>query len=266
MKTASRIVGTAAFRQGYFAQDSPVYGAERRGAPMVAFTRFDSKPILERGVVSSPDVLVIADASLLDDAQVRALDGAGSATQILINSPNTNDFTSLALNHTGSTAALGVALGSAAAKLAGIEKQFVEQAVREELAELGLDPALLEKNVQLAIESFTVAAVCDRRQSIAWDTVGGQLKLVTPTYAGPWAGTPSVCSPPNTPLRKTGNWRVTRPVIDLERCTHCWICFVNCPDGGIALTADDAPQIDYGICKGCLICVEECPIHAIAKC
>src|SRR5438034_10674614 len=79
MKTASRIVGTAAFRQGYFAQDSPVYGAERRGAPMVAFTRFDSKPILERGVVSSPDVLVIADASLLDDAQVRALDGAGSA-------------------------------------------------------------------------------------------------------------------------------------------------------------------------------------------
>jgi hypothetical protein len=46
---------------------------------------------------------------------------------------------------------LGVALGSAAAKLTRIEKEFVEQAVREELAELGLDPARLEKNVQLAI-------------------------------------------------------------------------------------------------------------------
>jgi pyruvate ferredoxin oxidoreductase gamma subunit len=57
MKTASRIVGTAAFRQGFYAQDSPVYGAERRGAPMIAFTRFDSSPILERGVVQSPDLI-----------------------------------------------------------------------------------------------------------------------------------------------------------------------------------------------------------------
>ena len=31
MKTASRILGTAAFRSG-LRQDSPVYGAERRGA------------------------------------------------------------------------------------------------------------------------------------------------------------------------------------------------------------------------------------------
>lgn len=35
-KTASRIVGTAAFLQGYTAQDSPIYGAERRGAPVAA--------------------------------------------------------------------------------------------------------------------------------------------------------------------------------------------------------------------------------------
>ena len=39
MKTASRILGSAAFQAGYVVQDSPVYGAERRGAPMAAFTR-----------------------------------------------------------------------------------------------------------------------------------------------------------------------------------------------------------------------------------
>jgi 2-oxoacid:acceptor oxidoreductase delta subunit (pyruvate/2-ketoisovalerate family) len=55
-----------------------------------------------------------------------------------------------------------------------------------------------------------------------------------------------------------------RPVIDLERCTHCWICFVHCPDGAIALAAGDEPQVDYGVCKGCLICAEECPIDAIS--
>ena len=35
-KTASRIVGMAAFLEGDVAQDSPVYGAERRGAPVAA--------------------------------------------------------------------------------------------------------------------------------------------------------------------------------------------------------------------------------------
>jgi pyruvate ferredoxin oxidoreductase gamma subunit len=68
---------------------------------------------------------------------------------------------------------------------------------------------------------------------------------------------------PNTPLRKTGDWRVMRPVIDLSRCTRCWICFVNCPDGAIALTAENVPQIDYSVCKGCMLCAEECPIHVI---
>ena len=33
-KTASRILGTAAFLEGFVAQDSPIYGAERRGAPL----------------------------------------------------------------------------------------------------------------------------------------------------------------------------------------------------------------------------------------
>jgi pyruvate ferredoxin oxidoreductase gamma subunit len=67
MKTASRIVGTAAFLQGYYAQDSPVYGAERRGAPMIAFTRFDSAPVHERGMVSFPDLVVTANFSLAPD-------------------------------------------------------------------------------------------------------------------------------------------------------------------------------------------------------
>src|SRR6516225_6940326 len=85
MKTASRIVGTAAFREGYFAQDSPVYGAERRGAPMIAFTRFDSQSILERGAVTMPDLIVIADASLLDDPLVRPLQGLLPNGIVLLN-------------------------------------------------------------------------------------------------------------------------------------------------------------------------------------
>ena len=52
VKMASRILGTAAFLAGRHVQDSPVYGAERRGAAVTAFTRIDDEPILERGVAA----------------------------------------------------------------------------------------------------------------------------------------------------------------------------------------------------------------------
>lgn len=39
MKTASRILGTAFFIEGFEVQDAPLYGAERRGAPICAYVR-----------------------------------------------------------------------------------------------------------------------------------------------------------------------------------------------------------------------------------
>lgn len=273
MKTASRIVGTAAFRQGYDAQDSPVYGAERRGAPMIAFTRFDVGPVLERGMVTAPDLVGIADASLIDDPLVRPLQGLSPTGLVLLNSTSApelseavvGDFTGLALSHVGSTSALSVALGSAAAKLANLELRFVEEAVIRELAQLKLDDARLEKNLNLARTCFSAvsAPVNFRRSDLKQSSL--EVRVVMPAYDGPWAGTASVAAAPNTLLRKTGDWRVMRPVIDLDHCTHCWICFVNCPDGAITLNTAGAPQIDYGVCKGCLICAEECPIDAIGS-
>jgi pyruvate ferredoxin oxidoreductase gamma subunit len=274
MKTASRIAGTAAFRQGYYAQDSPIYGAERRGAPMMAFTRFDGRPILERGVIATPDLVVIADPSLLTDPLVRPLRGLVRNGTVLINSTGSHDsiqatvvirdFTGLALSHTSSTAALSVALGSAAARLAGIDWRFIEHAVREELRDLNLDTSGLERNVDLARASFSETSQPDIiNLSPDSGMSNADMYVVTPSYEGPWAGTASVASSANTPQRKTGDWRVMRPVIDTERCTHCWICYVHCPDGAITLDAAEAPHIDYGVCKGCLICAEQCPIDAI---
>jgi pyruvate ferredoxin oxidoreductase gamma subunit len=281
MKTASRVVGTAAFRQGFYAQDSPVYGAERRGAPMVAFTRFDEQPILERGFVTNPNFVVIADESLLADPLVRPMQGLLPSGTVLMNSrraaaelrsrytiPNaiaSADFTSLALRHAGSVVALSVALGAAAAKLAGMESLFVETAVREELEALSLDPKRVDRNLDLARASCDAVIATNPPGILSSESadVEGSVQLVTPVYRGGWAGTASVAAAPNTPLRRTGDWRVSRPIIDLGRCTHCWICFVNCPDGAIALTGNDVPDIDYDVCKGCMLCVEECPVDAI---
>ena len=85
IKTASRILGTAAFLQGYEAQDSPLYGAERRGAPIVAFTRIAEMPILMRGMITEPDIVIIADETLITDGPGSPLDGIDSKTLVFVN-------------------------------------------------------------------------------------------------------------------------------------------------------------------------------------
>src|SRR3989338_7622960 len=85
MKTASRIVGTAAFLDGLYVQDFPLYGAERRGAPIAAFTRISKEPILERGVIAEPDILIIMDETLLDDPMAMPLTGLKKGGVIFLN-------------------------------------------------------------------------------------------------------------------------------------------------------------------------------------
>ncbi len=63
---------------------------------------------------------------------------------------------------------------------------------------------------------------------------------------------------------KTGLWRVMRPVINLDACTRCFICWKYCPDVAIEITEEGFPRIKYEYCKGCGICAEECPSSCIS--
>ena len=63
---------------------------------------------------------------------------------------------------------------------------------------------------------------------------------------------------------KTGAWRAFRPVIDMEKCIHCMICWVYCPDCCIMVNDSKVEGVDYEHCKGCGICARECPKKAIA--
>ena len=64
---------------------------------------------------------------------------------------------------------------------------------------------------------------------------------------------------------KTGNWRVYRPVIDLENCIKCYFCYMYCPEGVISVIEDSGfVQTDYDYCKGCGMCAANCPKKCIA--
>jgi pyruvate ferredoxin oxidoreductase delta subunit len=62
---------------------------------------------------------------------------------------------------------------------------------------------------------------------------------------------------------KTASWRTQRPVIRLEACTKCNVCWKFCPDVAIEINADGYPVVRLDYCKGCGICAEECKPRAI---
>ena len=280
MKTASRIVGTAALLDGFVAQDSPVYGAERRGAPMSAYTRVSREPIYERGVIPNPDLVVVADETLLDDPAVKPLLGLPPEGVLLIASAHpaeevsehtghrgpivARDFLELALEHLGSAAGISTALAAVACAMIGLSRSATVEALRKELPAVGLDTGAVEASIRLAgLVGSGFSRIDLERPSRS--SLRAASPVVSVDYSPPEVGTPSITAPPNTPLRRTGNWRVFKPIIDLEKCTQCWICFVRCPEGAIELDAEENPHVDYDVCKGCLICVEECPTRAISK-
>jgi len=276
-KTASRIVGTAAFLEGFVAQDSPVYGAERRGAPVAAYTRIDAGPIRERGLIVRPDLVVIADASLIRDPAARVTDGVDGETVVFINSPldpdrlraetglsgrlTLLDLTDIALQQFGTRGAVSSLLGAVAGRLAGLSRASVSEAIVRELTELGLAPSVIEQNRTVALRCYDAVLVHSLTAQVP--PPAASVLLHAPIYEPPIRGTASITAGPNSAIRSMAGWRTFRPVLRPDLCNGCWLCFANCPEGAIAIKPDGKPAIYYPHCKGCLDCVEVCPTHAL---
>ena len=62
---------------------------------------------------------------------------------------------------------------------------------------------------------------------------------------------------------RTGTWRLYKPVIKIEICTKCGMCWLHCPDDVITWKPREYPEIDYTYCKGCGVCESVCPVDAI---
>ncbi len=85
MVVASILLAKAFFSAGYYVQTFPVFGVERRGAPVEAYLRLDKKKILLRCNVYTPNHAVVQDVKLLDSVDVTA--GLKSGGWILVNAP-----------------------------------------------------------------------------------------------------------------------------------------------------------------------------------
>jgi pyruvate ferredoxin oxidoreductase gamma subunit len=281
MKTASRVLGSAFFREGYEVQDAPRYGAERRGAPIFAYVRAAREPIKERGNITDPDLVIVADDTLIGIPAAGVLEGVSARTVLLINSIVAAEEWRTRLNFSGMVLTLAAAAevtdraelpfigamcaGATARLVSVIRKASLEAALREELA--GLGEAVVRKNLDAAEAAFEAMAAHAGSVTEAPEKAAGELAApdwITLPFESAALSAPDIYGGATSMQVRTGLWRTMRPVIHHDRCSRCvWVCSTFCPDSAISADAEGRPQIDYDHCKGCLVCVAVCPPHAI---
>lgn len=120
-KTASNILALALLRSGKSVQSFPEYGPERRGAPLRAYTRFGSERVRRHDAVDEPDLVVVLDASLLDEPAVH--EGVTETTRLLV--VPTGEFASAQTNI--------AMLGAVAAELGEPPLEALQDAIVETL-------------------------------------------------------------------------------------------------------------------------------------
>jgi pyruvate ferredoxin oxidoreductase gamma subunit/2-oxoisovalerate ferredoxin oxidoreductase gamma subunit len=106
---ASKLLASASALENHYVQAFPLFGGERRGAPVKAFTRLSPDRILVRSNVYTPDCIVVLDASLIDVEDITI--GLKPSGQVLINSPKEPmHFASLSSFQVGSVDASKIAI------------------------------------------------------------------------------------------------------------------------------------------------------------
>jgi len=271
VKTASQILSSALFQEGYVVQDAPRYGAERRGAPIFAYVRAGRAPIRERGVITQPDLVVVVDETLVTLGAAGVLQGARPDTVTLVHSDAPPGTWKERTGLPGTVLTLPVAplggarcAGAAARLLGVVSRESLQRALEAELGELGAE--VLERNRMAALAAFDAFEPMPglAREGEADATASPPPEWIAVPLEPSAVAAPDVRAQATSTASQTGLWRVLRPVIDYDLCRRCsWICGTYCPDSAIHVDPLGGPVIDYDHCKGCMVCVSVCPPHAI---
>ncbi len=159
--TAAELLAVAAFEDGKYSQAFPAFGVERRGAPIMAFTRISEHPIRLRSQVYEPDYVIVQDATLIEVVDVSS--GAKPDGKILINTEfssdtfnleteaqvMTIDATRIALDIIGRPIVNTILLGAFAGATHEIKVESIQNAVSERFpGKVG------EKNSQAVYEAY----------------------------------------------------------------------------------------------------------------
>jgi len=274
---AAQALASAAHQEGGYAIAFPFFGAERRGAPVLAFTRIDSKRIYRKTQVYEPDFVVVLDEGLIETVNVT--EGLKKGGTVIVNTAKkpadvdvgmdvklaTVDATSVALEVLKQPATNSAILG-AIAKATGLAKiESIEKGIMQIFGDR-LGPKVGELNAKAARAAYDRTVVGEShghrtlKASKKWLPDVHELPLGA--AAVPMMTEAGLVGPGSFVENKTGSWRVFRPEYDKEKCTMCNFCWFYCPEGCIYRKGDHM-EFDLEYCKGCGICANECPAEAL---
>jgi pyruvate ferredoxin oxidoreductase gamma subunit len=278
--TAVELVAQAAIDCDLYAQGFPSFGAERRGAPVMAFLRISDSQIFLRTRIDSPDVVVVLDKTLVDLPEVT--EGLEQGKTMIINDTPENrdqyaqlagryrlvlvDASRIAMDTIGvpitNTAIIGALLKATDITSPG----SLEQPFQRRFG------GLAEKNLAAMNAAYEQTVLADgpgsgsvpgQGEELGWDDYLRGEALLS------WQDMEIGCDvvrPGSCREFDTGNWRTAgRPVLDAEKCISCGQCWIYCPE--IAFSRSDGehpPEWDGNYCKGCGICAAICPKKALS--
>ncbi|HUL39287.1 MAG TPA: 2-oxoacid:acceptor oxidoreductase family protein [Methanomassiliicoccales archaeon] len=275
---AAQTLAEAAVLQGYHAQAFPYFGAERRGAPVKAFTRIDSKRISLKSQIYTPDMLVVLDSTLPDIEPIA--EGLKPDGKAVINTslpPEeydlgvsvecvTVDATTIAYEKLKAPIVNTSILGAIARADGIVSLELIVQAIKDKFGEkLGERAGSLNAEAARAAYDSAISGRCKGERALVhkatwlppWDEI-------PPGTALPVANMGEVVVGPGSSWQNlTGTWRTQSPYYMKDKCIRCLRCWWSCPEGTIKRQADDYERWDYRYCKGCGICANVCPVSAI---
>jgi 2-oxoacid:acceptor oxidoreductase gamma subunit (pyruvate/2-ketoisovalerate family)/2-oxoacid:acceptor oxidoreductase delta subunit (pyruvate/2-ketoisovalerate family) len=274
---AAQALASAAFQEGGYATAFPFFGAERRGAPVLAFTRIDKKRIYRKTQVYEPDFVIILDEGLIESVNV--VEGLKKDGMVIVNSEKkpeeidvgmdiklaTVDATSVALEVLKQPATNSAILGAIARSTDLVTIESIEKGIIQVFGDR-LGPKIGDLNAKAARVAYGRTIVGEshgHRPLVAaskWlpdvkELPMGAASIPMKTEAG-------LVGPGSFVENKTGSWKVFHPEYDRAKCTMCNFCWFYCPEGCI-YRKEDRMEFDMEYCKGCGICANECPTEAI---
>jgi 2-oxoacid:acceptor oxidoreductase gamma subunit (pyruvate/2-ketoisovalerate family) len=163
--TAADLLANAAAMEGKYTQSMPVFGSEKRGPPVASFCRIDEKPIHLREEIRHPDIVVVAEPSVMEEVKVDG--GLKENGLIIVNSVRQAgelglhakrivvfNGTHIAVKHLGKPITNTVMLGTLL-KLTGIVKlDSVKKALRNKFP-----AAIADQNIEIIQEAYDATQV-----------------------------------------------------------------------------------------------------------